>query len=147
MLRQPGSYYKSGRSKDLLKVKTFYDAEGIVIAYMAGTGKNEGRVGALKLMMACGLTFDCGTGLTDRDREYPPERGSIVKYAFQEIYPGGTPRFPSYKGVVIDKTEPKDAVVRSTLLRLANGTGTGSVVGDARKRVQEKRAKKAKLGV
>jgi len=36
MLRQPGSLYVSKRSKTLLKVKTFYDAEAKVIGYEPG---------------------------------------------------------------------------------------------------------------
>jgi DNA ligase-1 len=36
MLRQPGSLYVGKRSKTLLKVKTFYDAEAKVIGYEAG---------------------------------------------------------------------------------------------------------------
>ena len=31
MLRQPGSKYVAGRSSTLLKVKTFHDAEAVVI--------------------------------------------------------------------------------------------------------------------
>ncbi len=33
MLRQPGSRYEAGRSRTLLKVKTFHDAEARVIGY------------------------------------------------------------------------------------------------------------------
>ena len=36
MLRQPGSLYVSKRSKTLVKVKTFYDAEAKVIGYEPG---------------------------------------------------------------------------------------------------------------
>lgn len=36
MLRQPGSQYVGKRSKTLLKVKTFYDAEAKVVGYEAG---------------------------------------------------------------------------------------------------------------
>lgn len=139
MLRKEGSYYKSGRSRDLLKVKTFYDAEAIVIAYKPGTGKHEGRMGALRLLMENGKEFDCGTGFSDAERQYPPQRGSVVKYAFQELTKTGTPRFPSYKGIAIDKTAAKDAVVRSAELRLAEAERVA-----AGGRVAQKAVKKAR---
>ncbi|CAO1623372.1 unnamed protein product [Parajaminaea phylloscopi] len=126
MLRRPGSYYKGGRSHDLLKVKTFYDAEAVVVGYKEGEGRNKGRVGSLQLKMACGKLFDCGTGLTDSLREDPPKVGSVVVYAFQELSHEGTPRFPSYKGVAVDKTKAKDAVVRSQALRAAAAAATAS---------------------
>lgn len=119
MLRRPESHYKEGRSHDLFKVKTFYDAEAIVIGHKPGEGRNKGRTGALRLLMACGKAFDCGTGLMDSVREEPPKLGSIVVYAFQELSHEGTPRFPSYKGVAFDKTRPRDALVRSLALRVA----------------------------
>lgn len=117
MLRRADSLYKSGRSYDLLKVKTFYDAEAIVVGYNAGEGRNKGRVGSLRVVMACGKVFDVGTGLTDSLREHPPEVGQVIVYAFQELSHEGTPRFPSYKGVAADKTRARDAVVRSAALR------------------------------
>jgi hypothetical protein len=47
MLRQPGSLYEPKRSSTLLKVKTFYDAEAVVIDHVKGKGKNSGVMGAI----------------------------------------------------------------------------------------------------
>src|SRR5688572_21753225 len=47
MLREPGSKYAVGRSTTLLKVKTFHDAEALVVGHQAGAGKHTGRLGAL----------------------------------------------------------------------------------------------------
>ena len=54
MLRQPSSKYFGGRSSSLLKVKSFYDAEAVVVGYQPGTGRHKGRVGSLDVKMACG---------------------------------------------------------------------------------------------
>ncbi len=50
MLRQPKSYYDTGRrSKTLLKVKAHHDEEAIVVGHEAGSGRNASRCGALTL--------------------------------------------------------------------------------------------------
>ena len=38
MLRRPGSIYEAGRSNTLLKVKTFHDAEAVVLGHEPGSG-------------------------------------------------------------------------------------------------------------
>jgi len=117
MLRKAASQYEHTRSRSLLKVKTFYDAEAEVIRIEQGAGKNAGRMGALRCRMENGSNFKVGTGFKDSDRDNPPPVGTIIKYKFQELSQEGTPRFPVYMGIAIDKTEPKDATVRSTKLR------------------------------
>ncbi|KAE8191182.1 hypothetical protein CF336_g4978, partial [Tilletia laevis] len=117
MLRKAGSQYDHRRSRSLLKVKTFYDAEAIVISIEQGEGKNSGRMGALGCQMENGARFKVGTGFTDSHRNNPPPVGSIITYKFQELSQDGIPRFPVFKGIAADKTKPKDAVVRSTQLR------------------------------
>lgn len=62
MLRKPKSLYVAGRSSTLLKVKSFNDAEAVVLAYEPGKGKHTGRVGALHCKMANGTRFRVGTG-------------------------------------------------------------------------------------
>ena len=102
MLREKGSLYVGSRSHTLLKVKSFHDAEAKVIGYTDGTGRHKGRVGALLLERPDGVTFKCGTGLSDAEREAPPDLGTIVTYRYQELTDGGVPRFPSYVGVRAD---------------------------------------------
>ncbi|GAA6007665.1 hypothetical protein JCM11491_003917 [Sporobolomyces phaffii] len=114
MLRQPGSVYVGKRSKTLLKVKTFYDAEAKVIGYEAGKGKYEGMTGSLICEMQDGKTrFSVGSGLTDERRQSPPAIGSIVTYRFFELTKQNIPRFPTFVGERIDSDRAKDAVVRS----------------------------------
>lgn len=110
MLREKGSLYIGSRSTTLLKVKTFYDAEAKVIGYTDGAGRHRGRIGALMLARPDGITFNCGTGLSDAERKNPPALGTIVTYRFQELTDGGVPRFPSYIGVRADAEWPDDAV-------------------------------------
>ncbi|KAH9515757.1 hypothetical protein Btru_011912 [Bulinus truncatus] len=115
MIRQPKSVYESCRSKTLLKIKKFYDAEAVVIGHEQGKGSNQYRCGALRCRMACGKEFSVGSGLTNKDRNNPPKIGSIITYKFQELSKGGSPRFPTFVGVCIDKTVPKDAEIREVM--------------------------------
>lgn len=105
MLREPGSLYVNGRSKTLLKVKRFFDADAIVRAHERGSGKNSNCTGALRVEMLdaetgkpTGKMFKIGTGLTDKQRRNPPKIGSTVIYRYQELSRSGTPRFPSFVG-------------------------------------------------
>src|SRR5687767_4099723 len=102
MLRQPGSKYEAGRSATLLKVKSFRDAEAVVIAHQAGAGKHKGRLGALLVRLPDGTEFSVGTGFSDRERSDPPAVGATITFRYQELSEGGVPRFPSYVGVRID---------------------------------------------
>ncbi|KLO11458.1 DNA ligase/mRNA capping enzyme [Schizopora paradoxa] len=122
MLRKPGSSYEGKRSNTLQKVKTFSDAEAKVTGYVPGKGKNAGMMGALKCVMASGKTFNVGTGFSDKQRRNPPKIGSIITYRFQELTLDGVPRFPSYVGEAVDKTEPTDAEVPASKKPTSKGT-------------------------
>jgi DNA ligase-1 len=102
MLRQPESAYERSRSRTLLKVKSFFDAEATVVGHTKGRGRHKGRCGALKVRAADGTEFKVGTGLSDAQRENPPEVGEIITYRYQELTKDGVPRFPSFVGVRID---------------------------------------------
>lgn len=99
MMRRPASLYEAGRSHTLLKVKSFFDAEAIVIGHLAGAGKHAGRLGALECSTAEGVKFSVGTGLSDAERASPPPIGSRITYRYQELSKDRVPRFPSYVGV------------------------------------------------
>lgn len=96
MMRQPGSNYQVGRSETLLKVKTFHDADAIVIGHKAGKGKHSGKLGALLVQMPGGKQFSVGTGLSDAERLTSPPIGSVITYRYQELSDDGIPRFPSF---------------------------------------------------
>jgi len=99
MLRQPGSKYVAGRSSTLLKVKTFHDAEAIIVGHQAGAGRHKGRMGALLVRLPNGTDFAIGTGFSDRERENPPAIGATVTFRYQELSDTGVPRFPSWVGI------------------------------------------------
>lgn len=99
MLRQPESAYEVGRSLTLLKVKSFQDAEAVVVGHQAGAGRHKGRLGALLVRLADGTLFSVGTGLSDAERGNPPAVGATITFRYQELSDGGVPRFPSYVGV------------------------------------------------
>lgn len=99
MLRRPGSPYSPGRSPDLLKVKSFLDAEARVVEHIGGTGKFRGKMGALRVVLENGVRFSIGTGFSDRDRENPPPVGSTVTFRYKELNPSGIPRFASFMRV------------------------------------------------
>lgn len=96
MLRRPGSFYQSGRSQDILKVKTFHDAEGVVVEHLKGSGRNSGRLGSMRVELPNGVRFLIGTGFTDQERENPPPVGTRISFKYKEINPSGVPRFASF---------------------------------------------------
>jgi DNA ligase-1 len=119
MLRQPGSKYQAGRSATLLKVKTFRDAEAVVLGHQAGEGKHKGRLGSLLVRLASGIEFAVGTGFSDHERANPPAIGSTITFRYQELSDAGVPRFPSYVCVRSDVAQlavetPKSQRLAST---------------------------------
>lgn len=112
MLREPKSVYVAGRSWTLLKVKSFHDAEAIVVAYVPGKGKHKGRMGALNVQLSDGTDFSVGTGFSDKQRDNPPEVGSVIMFRYQEMTDGGVPRFPSFVRAV---TGEKAAAIQADL--------------------------------
>jgi DNA ligase-1 len=103
MLHKGTSYYHAGRDDDLLKLKTYDDAEAIVLDYLPGKGKHEGRMGAL-LVKAVNhqqrdKVFRIGTGFSDAQRENPPPIGGLITYKYFGLSSNGVPRFASYMRV------------------------------------------------
>jgi DNA ligase-1 len=96
MLRQPGSAYERKRSGTLLKVKTFRDAEAVVVGYDGGTGRNAGCVGAIVACLQDGTEFRVSSGLTDALRRDPPAVGTVFTFKYQQLTDAGVPRFPSF---------------------------------------------------
>jgi DNA ligase 1 len=96
MLHRGGSAYVAGRSNDLLKLKSFADAEAKVIGHEPGNGKYVGMMGALLVERADGTRFKIGSGFSDQERAHPPSIGSWVTYAYNGETNSGLPRFPRY---------------------------------------------------
>lgn len=103
MLRNKNSVYRSGRSDDLLKVKSYQDDEAVVVGYKAGNGKYQNMVGSLLVKWRDGKTFYLGSGLTDDLREMPPPIGSEVNFRYNGLTHYGLPRFARFVRVIQDK--------------------------------------------
>jgi DNA ligase-1 len=97
ILRRRGSPYTAGRSRDILKVKSYSDMEAVVVAHLAGQGRNQGRMGALLVELPGSRTrFKVGTGFSDAVRENPPPVGALITFKYYGFYQSGTPKFPSF---------------------------------------------------
>lgn len=96
MLHRADALYHGGRSDDLLKVKSYQDAEATVIGQLPGKGKYTGMMGALLVETPAGIRFRIGTGFSDKDRGKPPAIGSIITYKYFGKTSKGKPRFASY---------------------------------------------------
>ncbi|KAF9097969.1 hypothetical protein BGX23_007507 [Mortierella sp. AD031] len=102
MLRAPRSRYEFKRSRTLLKVKTFFDEEAIVVGIVKGSGKNSHRMGHIEVKTPDGRLFSVGSGFTDAQRDKPPKVGTVITYKFQELSNKLNPRFPTFIGERID---------------------------------------------
>lgn len=102
VLHRGDALYRSGRSGDLLKFKQFQDAEAKVLAHVPGEGRNEGRLGALRVQTPDGRIFHLGTGFSDAERNNPPPIGSWVTYRHRGLTDKGLPRFATYLRVRAD---------------------------------------------
>lgn len=96
MLRRNDAPYRSGRSDDLIKLKTVDDAEATVVGYVQGKGKYKELTGALIMQMPCGPRFRLGSGLSDALRAAPPALGTVVSYRHNGWHASGLPRFARF---------------------------------------------------
>ncbi len=96
MLHRGTSFYTSGRSDDLLKVKRYEDAEAVVIAHLPGQGKYRGHMGAMLVRTPDGREFKLGSGFSDLERANPPPIGALVTYKYYGLTSKGLPRFASF---------------------------------------------------
>lgn len=103
IVRRPDALYAAGRSTEILKVKTYQDAEAVVIGHTVGKGRNRGRLGALLVVLADGTRFKIGSGFSDAERESPPQVGELIAFKYYGKYRTGIPKFPSYMRVRLDK--------------------------------------------
>ena len=96
MLHRGSSRYTAGRTDDLLKLKTYEDAEAVVVGHLPGKGKFAGMLGALLVEMPEGRRFRLGTGFSNEERLEPPPIGAIVTYKYYGKTRNGLPRFATF---------------------------------------------------
>lgn len=113
MLRNPNSLYQNKRTKDLLKRKTFHDAEYKIVAYKEGKGSREGCI-ILRLAMPDGKEFDSvPVGGIEYQRRLWTRRleilGMLATVKYQNFSSDGIPRFNNT--VKIRKADLSEAVI------------------------------------
>lgn len=96
MLHLGSAPYRGIRSDDLLKLKKFDDAEGIVVEHVSGQGKYTGMLGALLVQMKNGVRFKIGTGFSDEQRRNPPALGTLITFKYAGKTQNGVPKFASF---------------------------------------------------
>ena len=93
MLHRGDSRYRGGRSLDLLKLKKFDDAEGVVIAHNPGRGRLAGLMGSVTVRTEQGAIVRIGSGFSDAERGNPPPIGATITFKHQGFTASGKPRF------------------------------------------------------
>jgi DNA ligase 1 len=116
MLIDPGSWYEHKRSKNLLKVKHYYDNEATIIGWFEGKGKNIGIMGGVVVeltwdekitsvnggnssMIGRKVLFEIGGGFSDSIRkEWTSENtlGKIINFRYWGVTPIGIPISANY---------------------------------------------------
>ena len=96
MLHKGSSLYKGKRNGDLLKVKSYQDAEAVVVKHIKGKGKYVDILGAMVVEMPNGILFKIGSGFTDMQRKTPPEIGKTITYQYRGKTKNGIPRFATF---------------------------------------------------
>ena len=106
--------YEFKRSKAILKVKVMETVDLKIIGFEEGTGRNAGRLGAL-IVDYKGYECGVGSGFSDFDREFiwnnqDQYLGKICEIQYFEETKnkdgGVSLRFPVFKHLRLDKTEP-----------------------------------------
>lgn len=103
IVRRPDALYSMGRSRDILKVKSYLDMEAVVTGHVPGKGKNRGKLGSLLVELPDGIRCKIGTGYSDEERENPPPVGATITFKYYGLYQSGIPKFPSFLRIKQDK--------------------------------------------
>jgi DNA ligase-1 len=96
IVKNPQLAYFGGRSKEILKVKSFKDMEGVVIGYREGKGKYKNQLGSLRVRLENGVEFNLGSGFSDIERKSPPNIGDIITFKYYGLTKQGKPKFASF---------------------------------------------------
>jgi len=96
MLHHRHNGYYPGRSDNLLKLKSYQDAEATVIGYTEGNGKFDEKMGDLWVVTPDNITFKIGPGFKDFEREAPPAIGTTTLFRYNGVTNSGIPRFARF---------------------------------------------------
>ena len=114
MIKDPNAPYECKRTHSWLKAKPFIEVTLKVVAVEEGTGRNEGRLGAVIVEGeddGYNYSLNCGSGFTDNQRDqFWTERASLIgnlieiradartKSQDSETYSLRFPRFKTFRG-------------------------------------------------
>ncbi len=96
ILHKKEAFFRDGRSDSIVKLKPYMDAEAKVIGYVAGKGRNLGKMGSLIVQMASGVVFKVGSGFTDSERDNPPQIGETITFKYHGVTKNAVPKFASF---------------------------------------------------
>ena len=85
--------YQEGRSSNILKVKKFFDAEGLVIGVNYNKKK---KMKSLKIKLSNNIIFNLGGGFSDIQRINHPKIGDIITYKYYGLTKYNKPKFASF---------------------------------------------------
>lgn len=107
MIKDPNAKYRWGRGQEVMKLKDFKDVDLEIVGVETGTGRNENRLGAIKVNNHS-VIVDVGSGFSDFQRdEFWKDRdrlvGMIAEIRYQEETEDGSLRFPTFVRLRSDK--------------------------------------------
>ena len=88
VVKKLDTIWEDGTSKDMVKIKEVYDADLYCVGIKLGKGKYKGKIGSAILQTSCGrIEVDCGSGLTDQDRNKHPDEfiGKIIEIQYNKF--------------------------------------------------------------
>ncbi len=92
IIKNPNKEYFSGRTSDILKVKKFFDDEGLVIAH----NYKDGKFKSLIIKLENKVIFNLGGGFSDKQRLNPPQIGDIITFKYYGFTKNKKPKFASF---------------------------------------------------
>ena len=100
MIKDLDAPYKFGRGPEVMKLKTFHDADLKIERLLEGTGKHSGKLGSM-VVNYHGVEVQVGSGLSDELRDTiwsTPDKfiGRMIEVRYQEVTPDGSLRFPTF---------------------------------------------------
>jgi len=93
ILKNPYLNYENGRTNNILKVKTFFDDEGVVIGHNYNKEKN---FKSLVIKLKNGIVFNLGGGFSNKERLNPPKIGEIITFKYYGFTKNNKPKFASF---------------------------------------------------
>jgi DNA ligase 1 len=96
MLKNPKLDYFTGRSKDILKVKKYFDDECLIVAYNLEKNRLKSLVCEYINSSKNKIIFNLGNGFSEEQRLNPPKIGEFVTFKYYGFTKNSKPKFASF---------------------------------------------------